>query len=125
MIPDTLILDYSHQFVGIFILTVCMVEHNSYIPGMLFSSFFPPTVSSQPAAKGRRHGTEHAITSSKEQVRRQGRTVGPTTLYQNKAGMMKAIRKLTSNFFRPRIQAENWVPVLEVPFEIPKFGLKA
>lgn len=57
--------------------------------------------SSQPAAN--RHDTEHAITSSKEQVRRQGRTVGPTTLYQNKAGMMKAIRKLTSEIFDPRI----------------------
>lgn len=33
MVPDTLIWGYSHQFVGIFILTVCMVKHHSYIPG--------------------------------------------------------------------------------------------
>ena len=45
MVPDTLIWGYSHQFVGIVILTVCMVKHHSYIPGS-FSSAFSPTVSS-------------------------------------------------------------------------------
>ncbi len=120
MIPDTLILGYSHQFAGIFILTVCMGEHNSNITYVFFIFF--STNSIQSTSSHGRHGTEHAITSSKEQVRRQGRTVGPTTLYQNKAGMMKAIRKLTSIFFSAQDFAENWVPVLKVPFANRNLG---